>query len=90
MTVNLNFPPEIKIVVEHAGKQELKEIIMNIQEAIDEIKNVAVQLGKAKDEILAKIAALEGANGELTPEQQAAIDELKGAAQSLDDVVPNS
>jgi septal ring factor EnvC (AmiA/AmiB activator) len=85
--ININFPPEFKIVVEHSGKQ-LEKITMNIQEAIDQIKAVSVQLGEAKDEILAKIEALESATGDLTEEQQSALDELKTAAQGLSDVVP--
>lgn len=86
--ININFPPEVKVVVEHTGKTELKEISMKLDEAIEEIKAVSAQLAVAKDEIIAKITALENATGDLTPEQQAALEQLKAAAQGLDDIVP--
>lgn len=62
----------------------LKGTIMTAaQDAVDQI---TLQLGKAKDEILAKVADLETqiANGE-TPDLTA----LRAAAQALDDVVPD-
>ena len=67
------------------SKTEFKEIIVGIvQDAVDQI---TVQLGKAKDEILAKVADLEAqvAAGE-TPD----LEPLKAAAQALDDVVPDA
>jgi hypothetical protein len=59
-------------------------VMGEVQDAVDAI---VVQLGKAKDEILAEIANLEAqiAAGE-TPDLTA----LKAAAQALDDVVPDA
>lgn len=61
----------------------LESLMGAAQDAVDA---VSVQLGKAKAEIVSKIADLETqvANGE-TPDLTA----LKAAAQSLDDVVPD-
>ncbi len=71
--------------------------------ALKELKqgltDVATQLSKATDEILAKIKALTdaAANADVNPELQAAIDDVKAAgdalkpvAQALDDVVPDT
>ena len=62
----------------------LEGLIMT--EAQDAVDAVVSQLGKAKDEVLGKIADLEAqvAAGE-TPDFTA----LKAAAQALDDVVPD-
>lgn len=58
-----------------------------MSDAQDAVDAVSAQLGKAKDEIVAEIAALEAqvANGE-APDLTA----LKAAAQALDDVVPDA
>lgn len=77
-----------KIVAYNAT--QLRTIHMNINEAITIIKDTKTQLEKAKAEILKKIDDLETAPGTLTPEQEAAITELKTAAQVLDDVVPDA
>lgn len=64
---------------------ELRSIIVGaVQDAID---TITTQLGKAKDEILDKIADLEAAiaAGE-TPD----LGPLVAAAQALDDVVPDA
>jgi hypothetical protein len=55
-----------------------------VQDAVDA---VVVELGKAKDEIVSKIADLEAqiAAGEVPN-----LDALKAAAQALDDVVPDA
>ena len=55
----------------------------------DDIRAVKAQLDKAKQEIVDKISALEAtiaAGGDVT----AAMNELKGSAQALDDVVPDA
>lgn len=64
----------------------LSRLENKMSEAQDAVDAVATQLGKAKDEILSKIADLETqvAAGE-APDLTA----LKAAAQSLDDVVPD-
>ena len=53
------------------------------------IAGVVVQLGKAKDEILAKIAGLEAAAA-AGEDLTASLAELSAAAQALDDVVPDA
>jgi uncharacterized membrane protein len=88
MTVNLNFPPEIKVVVEHVGKQEIKEINMKLDELIAQIGVLSSQLSRIRAEILAKIAALESLMGDLTPEQQAVFDQLKQEVSALDNIAP--
>lgn len=54
----------------------------------DDLKAVSTQLGKARDEIVSKVEELERQinAGEV---DQATLDELKAAAQALDDVVPD-
>ena len=56
---------------------------------VNAIAAVVEQLGKAKDEILAKVAGLEvaAAAGE---DLSASLAELAAAAQALDDVVPDA
>jgi hypothetical protein len=70
------------------SRKELRELIKEVVmgAAQDVVDQVTAQLGKAKDEVLAKIADLEAqvAAGE-TPDFTA----LKEAAQGLDDVVPD-
>ena len=63
----------------------LRRSIMTIR---DDIAAVTGQLGKARDEILGKLAELEQkiVDGTVTAEDLAP---LKAAAQSLDDVVPD-
>ena len=53
------------------------------------IAGVVVQLGKAKDEILAKLAALEAAAA-AGEDLSGPLAVLAAAAQSLDDVVPDA
>jgi hypothetical protein len=88
MTVNLNFPPVIKIVVEYADKPELKEISMKLDEVIAQVSAVSGQLARASVEIQDRIQKLQDSLGELTPEQVAAIDQLKAAAAAIDDIAP--
>lgn len=59
----------------------------------DALAGVKDQLAKAKGEILAKLADLEAQladAGKLDPADVAAIQDLKDAAQGLDDVVPDA
>ncbi len=62
-------------------------------EAAAALRDLKAQLTKANDEIQAKIAALVAAGGNsdnLSPELAQAIEELKPAAQTLDDIVPDA
>lgn len=57
------------------------------------LRDLKTQLAKANDEIQAKIQALidaAGNAGNVSDELQAAIDDLKPAAQALDDIVPDA
>lgn len=56
---------------------------------VDAIAAVVAQLGKAKDEILAKLAGLEAAAA-AGEDLSASLAELAAAAQALDDVVPDA
>lgn len=66
----------------------------------DDLASTNAELGKAKDELLAKIKALEDAAsnaGNVGPELQAAIDGVVGAgagvkdaAKAVDDIVPDA
>lgn len=56
-------------------------------EAQDAVDAVVVQLGKAKGEVLAKIADLEA---QVAAGQAPDFSALKAAAQALDDVVPDA
>lgn len=55
-------------------------------------ETLAAQVGKANDEVLAKLEELEGhlESVELTPEAQASFDKLKAAIQKVDDVIPDA
>jgi hypothetical protein len=67
-------------------RREVKEIMSELGDALNAI---SVQLAKAKDEILAKISALEGQIGTIPADAQANLDAVKAIAQALDDVVPD-
>jgi F0F1-type ATP synthase membrane subunit b/b' len=66
----------------------IERFIMSTQEAIDAI---VTQLGKAKDEVVAKIAdvqaQLDAAN---VPAEVVNLSALTAAAQALDDIVPDA
>ena len=65
----------------------LKELLMSLA---DDLRNIEVQLNKAKAEVTGKIEALEGAlatSGEQTQEVTDAVAALKAVSQNLDDVV---
>lgn len=68
-----------------AQTAELKGYLMTARE---DVQAVVTQLGKAKDEILARLAELQTAidNGTVTV---ADLQPLRDAAQSLDDIVPD-
>ncbi len=67
-------------------ERHLEGIILSANS--DAIEAVVAQLGKARDEIVAKIDALEAAvgNGE---DLSGPLAELRAVAQGLDDVVPD-
>ena len=63
-------------------------LIVSTQDSIDA---VVVQLGKAKDEIVAKIADVQAQlDAAAVPAEVVNLDALTAAAQALDDVVPDS
>lgn len=67
-------------------------IEMNNAELAQGLRDVKTQVIKAKGEVVDKIAALEtavGNAGTVSPEVEAAFADLKTAAQSIDDVVPD-
>lgn len=68
----------------------LESIMGQVADALAGVKD---QLAKAQGEILGKISDLEtqlSNAGKLDEADQAAIDAVKGAAQGLDDVVPDA
>jgi phenylpyruvate tautomerase PptA (4-oxalocrotonate tautomerase family) len=70
-----------------------RTIAMNQQELAQALTDAAAQATKAKDEIVAKVAALEAAilaGGATTPEVDAALASLKGVVQTLDDLNPDA
>lgn len=70
------------------------ETIMTTQsEHAAQLRAISAQLGKAKDEINAKIQALVDAAsqaGNTTDEVNSAAEEARSAAQALDDIVPDT
>jgi len=63
-------------------------LAMSTQESIDAI---VVQLGKAKDEVVAKIADVQAQlDAAAVPAEVVDLSALSAAAQALDDVVPDS
>jgi hypothetical protein len=64
---------------------------MKLSELLQALTDLQTQIEKAKAEILAKIAALELAlsDVDVPADAQVKIDELKAAAQALDDIVPD-
>lgn len=69
-----------------------RTITMNQADLAQAITDAAAQATKAKEEIVAKIAALEDAianGGATTPEVDAALADLKGVVQTLDDLNPD-
>lgn len=73
--------------------QTLKSLEDKMGQVADALAGVKDQLAKARGEILGKIADLEtqlADAGKLDAADQAAIQDLKDAAQGLDDVVPDA
>lgn len=71
---------------------KLKKIVMTQAELQAELLALKAQNEKAKGEIIAKFAALEGAlanQGNTTPEVDAALADLKVSVQGTDDIVPD-
>lgn len=71
----------------------LERIIMNQAELAQALADIKAQADKAKAEIVAKIQALEdaiAAGGATTPEVDAALADLKGSVQGLDDLNPDA
>jgi len=63
-------------------------LIVSTQESIDAI---VVQLGKAKDEVVAKIADVQAQlDAAAVPAEVVDLSALSAAAQALDDVVPDA
>lgn len=71
---------------------KIKSMAKTQAEAAQQLTDFLTQLGKAKAEILAKIQELQDAagNDDLSPELQAAIDNLTPAVQALDDIVADA
>jgi hypothetical protein len=72
---------------------ELKGLIMTtLADLPSQLASVNAQIAKAKDEIIARVAALEAAlaNVALPIEAEEALAALKGSAQSLDDLNPDA
>jgi hypothetical protein len=70
-----------------------RRIEMKLEELSAQLLSVSSQMAKAKDEILTRIAELEAAvgnAGELPPEVVDAVNAVIGAAQQLDDIVPDA
>ena len=71
--------------------QSMEDRIMTkLSELATILNGIDTKLDKAKDEILAQIAALEAAltDVEIPTDAQTALDNLSNVAQSLDDIVP--
>lgn len=62
-----------------------------VNELAAKLEQVNVQLGKAKEEIINQVNALQDAlaNVELPADAEAALNNLMGAAQALDDLNPD-
>lgn len=65
---------------------------MKLSELAAALTTVGDQVTKAKDEIVAKITALEASlsDVEIPAEAQTNLDALKALAQALDDIVPDA
>jgi len=74
------------------NQSQEEEIMAKLNELATTLAALDAQLGKAKDEIIAKIAELQAAltDVELPADAQAALDSLTAKVQALDDVVPDA
>ena len=69
-----------------------RRLEMKLEELSAQLLSVSTQMAKAKDEILGKIAELEAAVGNAADLPQEVVDAVAavvGAAQQLDDIVPD-
>lgn len=79
-----------------ATKSDLEKLEQRLNMKVSEVQAaleaVSVQVDKAKQEIVDKIAALEAAIGDadLPPEAAAALESLKAKVQEMDDIVPDA
>lgn len=80
----------LEIVLDNQHK--IKKIMASQAEDAQVLRDLLAQLQKANAEIQAKIQALvdAAANAPVSTELQSAIDDLKPAAQALDDIVPDA
>lgn len=96
MAINLNFNQTLTGLADKQYNEIvklLKQIHMNQQEFAQELAGLKAQVDKANAEILAKITTLTQAieaAGNITPEVQAALADLKASVQSTDDIVPDA
>lgn len=73
--------------------QNLKQIMATQAELAQQLRDVTAQNEKSRQEILAKIEALEQAviaAGNSTPEVDQALADLKASVQTDDDIVPDA
>lgn len=71
----------------------IRRVLMDQTLLAQELTNIKNQLDKAKAEVMAKVADLEAAlanAGQTTPEVDAALAALRGAAQAIDDLNPDT
>lgn len=71
----------------------LKKIIMTQAEEVQFLQDLKAQLVKINGEVQAKLQALADAianQGTVSPEVEAALNDLKSTAQGLDDLVPDA
>lgn len=81
------------IGIEALFLNKINLILMTQEEEVVLIKALKDQNEKAKGEILAKFAVLEGqiaAGGSTSPEVDAALADLKASIQGTDDIVPDA
>lgn len=94
MDINLNvrFVADSRVLVLlNALTGKLEKVMSTQAELLQALQDTKAQLDKAAAEIVAKIAALEAAvaaGGNTTPAVDAALADLKTAAQVLDDIDP--
>lgn len=77
-------------LVEHLDRQTHHLEGQLMSEAQDTINAVVAQLGKAKDEVLSKIADLNVQIQDAGVADKVDLTELTAAAQALDDIVPDA
>jgi len=90
LLINRTIKAEHNHITEHLDRiaHNLKEVIR--MSAQDSINAVVAQLGKAKGEIVAKIADLQAQIDSGVPAEQLDLTALTAAAQGLDDVVADA